>query len=186
MEDQNTTAEGQVDASQLNAPTPDTAVAAITLDELKAITGKDYPDKETALKSIKDTNSYVGKRKEDIAKEVAPVEKLTVMEQTIKKLETDMWFKDNPEHAALRPIIEKMGNPADVINTPEYKAVFEKTKGFDEFQSKRTVLDSNPRLGQAGNKMEEARQALAQGKPQVAQAAALAAVNEIFQSSKIK
>lgn len=186
MEEQDTTDVGQVDASQLNAPTPETAVADLTLAELNASLGKNFPDKDTALKSLKDTFSYVGKRIEDIRKEVVPDEKLTSMEQTIKKLETDMWFKDNPEHAPLRSMIEKMGKPQDVVNTPEYKTAFEKIKGYDEFQSKRTVLDSNPRLGQATDKMTEAKTQLAGGNIRAAQGNALAAVNEIFQNGKTK
>ena len=64
------------DASQLNAAGADGTVQNVpatdgmTLSEINAALGKNFPNKEAALKSFKDTFSYVGKKVEDVKKEV--------------------------------------------------------------------------------------------------------------------
>lgn len=183
MVDANTTPEGQGDGMDVVPASPAGAVApaSLTLEELEQTLGKKFPDKETALKSLKDTFSYVGKKKEDIAKEIGVEQKVSSVELELAKLRTDMWFKDNPDHAPFREIIEKLGtNPNEVIASEAYKAVFTKAKGYDELQSRRTVLESNPRIAASKDTLAKATEALSQGKTNEGRDLAAQAVREAF------
>lgn len=127
-------------------------VEAMTLTELNQHLGKAFPTKEAALKSIADTFSYVGKKKEDIEKEVlarVPTQTDPAIVKELENIRKDMFYKDNPQYADpnVRAIIEKLGsNPSEVTSRPEFQTIFEKVKGYDESQKLKTVLDSNPRL----------------------------------------
>lgn len=163
MEDDITT-EGQADESQLNPAAPEVTVENeskpedLTLVELNALLGKDFKDKTTALKSVKDTFSYVGKRKEDIAKELGSFSESTSKE--LKEIKENLFYKDNPELTPYRAAISKMGsNPEEVVNTPEFKSIFDKAKGFDSDQKLKTVLSSNSRIGVAKDNLSKAREA---------------------------
>lgn len=183
MEEQDTSFEGQVNAGDVAAVAPEKTVAdvaTLSLEELNQHLGKNFPDRDTALKSLKDTFSYVGKKKEDIAKEIGVETKLSSVEQELAKLRKDMWFKDNPDHAPYRAIIEKMGNPQDVINSEEYKQIFSKAKGYDDLQSKRTVLESNPRIAASRDTMAKASEALQKGKTSEGGQLVAQAVREAF------
>lgn len=139
----------------------------LTLAALNQRLGKNFPDVETALKSIEDTNSYVGRKKEDIEREVlarvnntAETNKLA---QEIEGLRKDNFYRDNPQYAKpeVRALIEKFGgDPAKVVDDVAFKPVFEKMKGYDETQNLRTVLDSNPRLASSRDVLEKARESI--------------------------
>jgi len=159
------TQDGQADASQLNAPAPegadsnvpDNSPDTLTLAELNESLGKNFKDKATALKSFKDTFSYVGKRKEDIAKELGG--NTEALANEIRQIKENAFFEKNPDYAPYRSAIIKMGqNPEEVVNTPEFKAIFEKTIGYDKSQSLKSVLVSNPRLAQSKDNLAKARE----------------------------
>lgn len=131
--------------------------------------GKNFPDKETALKSIVDTASYVGRKKEDIEKEVLSrvqtTQETDKLAKEIEAMRKDNFFRDNPEYAKpeVRTLIEKFGgNPAEVVNDSGFKSIFEKVKGYEESQNLRTVLDSNPRLASSRDTLTKAREAIQQ------------------------
>lgn len=143
---------------------------ALTLAELNQHLGKNFTSKEAALKSFKDTFSFVGTRREDIEKEVlskvATKDETSAMAQELATIRKEMFYKDNPEYndPNMRTLIDKLGgNPAEVVQSAEFKAVFEKVKGFDETQKLRTVLDSNPRLASSRDALQKAREMRAQG-----------------------
>lgn len=139
----------------------------LSLAELNQFLGKDFKDKETALKSLKDTQSFVGKRSEDIEAEVraklaqgngsgnaaeAPASK-----SEVRSLRNDLFFRDNPQYAPHRALIEKLGeDPAEVVGSQEFKDVFEKVKVADEVESKKSVVHSSSRLGQSNSVVDEA------------------------------
>lgn len=137
---------------------------SLTLDELNKALGKDFKDKDSALKAFKDTFSYVGKRKEDIEAEVRakimPSPQSSddsELKSTVRRLEHDLFFTKNPQYGDMRSVIEKMGSdPAEVVNSPEFKAVFEKVQVANEAESKKSVVSSSPRLAQSKSDMEEA------------------------------
>lgn len=167
MEEDNNTLDALSDESQLNSPDAEGTVSAnpapetLTLQELNGILGKNFKDKDTALKSVKDTYSYVGKRREDIIKEVSSTNENVVSE--LKTIKDNMFYDKNPEYIPYRKVMEKMGsNPVEVANSEEFKVLFEKAKGFDDSQKLKSVLVSNPRLAQTRDDLTKAREATSQ------------------------
>lgn len=174
MEEENITFDGLLDASQLNAASPSEAVESVadnsapqqvgemSLAELNQHLNKSFPSKEAALKSIADTYSFVGKRKEDIEREVlakvSTESRTEVLAKEVEALRKDMFYKDNPQYASYRPLIEKLGaNPSESVNLPEFKEVFTKASGYEENQKLRTVLESNPRIASSRDNLSKAR-----------------------------
>lgn len=138
----------------------ETPKGEISLAELNQMLGKSFPTKEAALKSIVDTQSFVGKRKEDIVKEyiaqTTDTDATNKLSKQIEDMRKDNFYRDNPQYATpeVRALIDKLGNsPAEVVNQADFKAFFEKAKGFDEIQKSRNVLDSNPRLASSKDAM---------------------------------
>lgn len=135
----------------------------LTLDELNQFLGKDFKDKDSALKSLKDTQSFVGKRREDIEAEVrsalaAPVTPAPVAppgdapatKSEVQSLKNDLFYEANPQFKEHRALIERLGdNPAEAVELPEFKAVFEKVQIADEGAQRRSIVSSSPRLAQA-------------------------------------
>ena len=149
-------AEGEVivDASATPKETV-SSVDTLSLKEINEHLGKTYKDKESALKSLKDTFSFVGKKIEQAAP-VASESNNDVAKQ-LKEMKTDLFYSKNPDYEPYRGVISKMGeNPADVVQTPEFKDVFVKAAGYDKIQKSKTVLESNPRIGMVRNKQTEA------------------------------
>ena len=185
--DQDITVTGQPEDAQLTPADPTTAVAAeaLTLAELEQATGKKFPSKDAALKSIQDTNSFVGKRKEDIITEVKASLKseqdTSEIRSELAKLRKDMWYKDNPDYAPHRDLIEKLGdNPSEVVGTDSFKSVFEKVKGFDQSQKLKTVLDSNPRIAVSRDSLAKAREAQKAGNSEEAKQSVAQAVRAAY------
>lgn len=121
---------------------------ALSLNELNSFLGKNFTSKESALKSLKDTQSYVGKKTEDITKKIDPNQFISR-----EQYETDMFYSRNAEFSTpeVREVIDAMAkakglSPKDVVASDTFKAVFSKVKGYDESQSLRSVLETNPRL----------------------------------------
>lgn len=179
MDNDDITFDSLTDASQLNAPvepktvesvaesTPSTG-DALTLAELNQALGKNFPSKDSALKAFKDTFSYVGKKQEDIKKEVlqevASTNQTDALAKELAQIKKDMFYKDNPELAPYRATIDKIGdNPSDVVNDPAFKDILEKAKGYDQSQNLRTVLESNPRIASSKSSLDKAREMKAQG-----------------------
>ena len=160
--------EGQLDVSQLNTPNPEGTVSnvvaeGLTLSELNATLGKNFPTKEAALKSFKDTYSYVGKKVDDIKREVMSDvkndERLNQLANELAEERKERFYDRNPNYASLRSVIEKMGtSPAEVVNSAEFKEIYEKISGYDESQKLRTVLESNPRLSSSRDSLAKARE----------------------------
>lgn len=131
----------------------------LTLEQINKELGKEFKDVATALKSLKDTQSYVGKKVEP---KVDPTisEKLENLESQLK--ESNFYREnpvyDNPETKAL--IKELGGDPKEVIEKDVFKSIFEKTSAYDKSQESKSVLHNSSRLGQASTKMEEATTAM--------------------------
>lgn len=168
MPDDDTTSGALGDTPQLSvAPAPG-AVGSVpsdsmSLSELNEYLGKDFKDKSVALKALKDTFSYVGKKKEDIEREVLSTfqqnDKTDKLAQEMEQMRKDMFYKDNPQYASLRDVIEKVGgNPAEVVNQGWFKETYTKVSGYDESQKLKTVLESNPRLASSRDSLTKARE----------------------------
>lgn len=144
--------------------------STLTLAELNQFLGKDFKDKGKALQSLKDTQSFVGKRREDIEAEVrASLQGATppstppsgadapASKSEVQSLKNDLFYSEHPQYKEHRTLIEKLGaNPAEVVESPEFKAVFEKIQVADEVASKKSIVSSSPRLAQAKSSTDEA------------------------------
>jgi hypothetical protein len=135
---------------------------ALTLAELNKQLGSDFKDPSTALRALKDTKDYVGKRKEDIANELrAAVVPQTAPDMATKSdvqaLKNQLFYSQNPQYKGYESMINKLGaDPAEVVDSPEFKTVFEKVKVADEVAQSKSVVSSNARLSQAKNVMDSA------------------------------
>ena len=138
---------------------------------------------------MEDTFSYVGKKKEDIQKEVlstvqADNGKIETLAKSVEQLTKEMFFKDNPQYAepSIRKFIEATGgNPSEVVNRPEFQEIFQKVSGFEESQKLRTVLESNPRLASSQDSLAKAREVLStSGKSEEVDSLATKAVKEAY------
>ena len=170
-----------------SAPTKETVSAVsqntadtLTLAELNQALGKNYKDKESAIKSFKDTFSYVGKKVEDIAPRVDPSQFISR-----EQYETDMFYSRNSEYnqPEVREVIDAMAkakgvSPKDVIASDSFKAVFSKVKGYDESQSLKSVLETNPRLASTRDSFQQAHEAYKGGKKDAAESLITKAVLE--------
>lgn len=178
MEPENITPPGLDGGSQLNpaspqgtvdpvAPQPASqqAAEAMSLAELNALTKKNFPTKEAALKSITDTFSYVGKKKEDVRAEILAEQSKTnqsteVLASELAEMRKERFYDKNPQYAdpSIRKIIDKLGSdPSQVVNLEEFKAIHSKIAGYDETQKLKTVLESNPRITSSRDAITKAR-----------------------------
>lgn len=128
---------------------------ALTLVDLNKHLGSDFKDVPTALKALKDTKDFVGKRKQDIVAEVTPAnDSLTSEVQSLKR---DMFFSNNPQYKGYENLITKLGSdPAEVVRMTEFTNVFEKAKSADEIAQNKSVVSSNARLSQSKSITDEA------------------------------
>lgn len=173
MTQENSTDNSLAGATHVDAADGAAAVPSLPLAELNTILGKDFKDTGTALKALKDTQAFVGKRKEDIAAEVraelgntsgnassssnANSSSTSALESTVKSLQEDIFYTQNPQYKDLRESIKLMGaNPADVVATEAFKKIFVKVQAADEVEKTRSVVSSNQRLAQSKTHTESA------------------------------
>lgn len=130
---------------------------ALTLTELNKALGKDFKDVPTAIKAVKDTFGYVGKKREDIENElrskvlsesVQPEQQVdNALASKLQSLEEQLFYSTNPQYKGLESVIKKMGsNPADVVASDEFKSIFEKVQVAEQVEKARSVAPSNSRL----------------------------------------
>jgi len=135
--------------------------SALTLAELNKHLGSDFKDTATALKALKDTKDFVGKRKDDIVAEVLKTTSSANVDESLKSdvqsLKRDLFFSQNPQYKGYESLIEKLGgNPADVVKMPEFTGMFEKVQKADEVVSSKSVVSSNARLSEVKTVIDEA------------------------------
>lgn len=155
----------------------------MSLDELNSFLGKSYPSKEAALKSIKDTFSYVGKKKEDVAKEISP-DKFITKEQ----YENDMFYARNQQYNNdnIREVIDAMAKSKgitiqEVVNSDSFKNIFTSVQGYNENQKLKSVLETNPRLNATKSAFTEAHKAAQAGKTDIAESLITKAVMDAYE-----
>jgi len=157
MEDENTTLDTLADESLESSTDGDEAVSEdvteeevkdLSLEDINKTLGKEFPTKEAALKSIKDTFSYVGKKKETIAEEVKPD---TAGFVTKEQYEADVFFAQNNDLSDVRSIIEAKAK-ADSISVSEaskaedVQKIVSAVKSQSESEDSKNVLESNSRI----------------------------------------
>ena len=131
---------------------------ALTLEELNATLGSTFKDPSSALKALKDTQSFVGKRKEDIANEVkqylAPSD--VASKADVQSLRNELFYSQNPQYKPYQNMIGSMGaDPSEVVARAEVKDVIEKAAKVDEVAQAKSVVSSNSRLSQPAEPVME-------------------------------
>lgn len=173
--EENQTDDTQVSESQLNSETGDEAVSnadALTLSEINEITGKQYKDKSTALKSLKDMSSQAGKAadlegklKKAESEPSSTEDEIKALKEQIAQNQTDMFFAENPDHKSNRELLEALAvkhgvSVREAADLDSYKSLQESLKAGKEAQSKRTVADSNKRVSSDTKEEERYKEAI--------------------------
>lgn len=138
------------------------AASSLSLAEINSALGKNFTNKDAALKSFKDTFSYVGKKMESTVDQNQYISR--------DQYETDMFYSKNPEYeqSGVRSIIDSIAKsegkkPSEVVNLDSFKTIFSKVKGYDESQSMKSILESSPHLASSRDKLSKARDAVKTG-----------------------
>lgn len=170
---------------------------SLNLSELNSLLGKNFPTTAAALKSIKDTYSYtgqVGQLKQQLEalsgnREQAPTHQVPGLESTVKelqrKLEEQTFIAERPDLKEYVPTLRELRNStgksmSELAESEAFKPIFEKVLAQDAAQKKRSVLESNPRLGQVRDKMQEARTYLKEGDMEKARSTAVSNVLDAY------
>lgn len=147
------------------------STGTLSLADLNSLLGRNFTDVEAAKKALKDTQDFVGRRKEDIARELQTAQATTTTAQStttsqpanvaskeeLNEVKTRLFFSENPQYKGYESLIKRMGgDPAEVVQTPEFQAVFEKVKVADEVAQKKSIVSSSPRLAATKSATEEA------------------------------
>jgi hypothetical protein len=153
---------------------------SMSLSEINSHLGKNFADKETALKALKDTFSYVGRKTEPDDELIKAKGYLTRAE-----LENELFFRDNPGHAANKEILSAIASAkgttlAEAAKTESYKKLFEGASEFEKTQSLKSVLSPSPRLQQAIERGKSVVELKQQGRNSDAQTEAARTVIEAF------
>jgi hypothetical protein len=188
MEDQNNPLDTLASAYEFDAVDGDRNAAdssgSLTLEELNSVLGRTYKDKETALKSLKDTQSMVGKIG-NIEKEKETLNK-KLMETTqigdeLKQIKDELFYTKNPQYAPYRDTIAAMGsNPAEIVEKEGFKKIFADLSEYEKTKSAKSVLETNPRIGVASTRIGEAKDLASKGQYTNANENAVAAVMDLY------
>lgn len=157
---------------------------SLTLAEINSLVGRNYKDKATALKSLKETYSAVGK----VGKLEPQIEKLKTQLADkdsalgeIKQIKEQLFYTQNPQYAPYKETISAMGgNPAEVVEKDAFKKIFADLSEYEKTKNAKSVLVSNPRIGQAKTKLDEAKELHSKGQWSSAAQAATTAVLEAY------
>ena len=169
---------------------------SLNLSELNSLLGKNFPTTAAALKSIKDTYSYtgqVGQLKSQLEAlsggGAAPTQQVPGLESTVRelqrKLEEQTFVSERPELKEYLPTLRDLSastgkSLSEIAGSEAYKPLFEKVLAQDAAQKKRSVLESNPRLGQVRDKMQEAKAFLKEGDIDKARSTAVSNVLDAY------
>jgi len=168
MQEENITSEALPDESQLNSADAsetvepketlsDSQLRGLSLDELNESLGKQFKDKDSAIKAIKDTFSYVGKKVDQVEEDLKTKGFISKRE-----LEEVLFYRDNPDYQANKDIIDayasKFGiSPAEAVKSEALSGLLAKAQKADSYESNQSVIESNPRLVATKSNLDKAR-----------------------------
>lgn len=154
MENNNLTDDSQLAATHVDAGGEQSAVAdTLSLAEINSTLGKDFKDKATALKSLRDTQSYVGKKIDAVSP--APVID-NALKSEVDSLKKEVFYASHPELKGHETMLNALGsNPAEAYQSDAFKSYLEKAKVADEVAQTKSVVSSNSRLSQTKTIMDE-------------------------------
>lgn len=180
---------GNIAPADGGAAGSNTEVVLNAKDFVKQVLGKEFDTDEAAVKSLKETQSYVG----------SMGQKVKTLEETIKTLETNQvtpelqtqvatltkqvaeanFYASNPQYNTpeAKALITKFGgSPADVVNDEVFKTAFTAITKTSEMDKSQSILHTNPKLGIAQDSMTKAVEAQKAGNDVQAAANAVDAV----------
>jgi hypothetical protein len=162
-------------------------------DVLGQTLGKQFTSDEAALKAVKDTFSYVGKKidSQHAGQAAATFENNGADNVDTSKFiskeqyEQDMFYSKNPQLEEYKDILKGLATAngvsvSEAANLDSFKKMFEKTSAYDSSQKAKSVLETNPRLGHVTDKLSKAREFAAQGNSVAATDNAVAAVIDAY------
>lgn len=162
-------------------------------DLLKEILGKEFPTNEAAIKSLKDTQSYVGQmgqKVKELETQLTEAQSQAVtpeLVQTVKDLQTQLananFYASNPEFNTpdAKSLIAKFGGtPEEVVKDEVFVKAFGALKTTAEKDSSQSVLHTNPRLGTVQDTSTQASEAMKNGNDQLAKDLATKAVMDAY------
>jgi len=129
--------------------------------------------------------SGVLKRLEETARNpeaLAPRPELASEVQELKvRLEDSEFYGERPELKPYKDLLADLRGGSgkllkDIAESDVFKNIIEKAQAHDEAEKSKSVLESNPRIGHAKDAMNEAREALKNGKVRIAHEAAVKSV----------
>lgn len=142
-------------------------------DVIGEVLGKQFPSDEAALKSIKDTSDYVGKLGQVVKKLQEKSEssvsnsEISELKQTITRLSDENFYSKNPQYDrdeyrdVLSALRATTGKPLqELVKDRSFVSLFEKANAYEQDEKTKSVLQTNPRLGQVTDKRKEATEAL--------------------------
>lgn len=173
--------QGAVDGDETVATGEPVSVDNLTLEEINSHLGKDFPTKAEALKSIKDTYSFVGKKQEDFTNSLQ--ERGYMTEEQFKN---EMFLKDNPQHAENAEILKAIAKDKKLTleaaaKTEGYSKLVEASAKYKELAESQSVMDSSPRLAEAKEEVDKIRDLKKTGQNDEAEAAAARAVLKAYE-----
>jgi hypothetical protein len=138
-------------------PLSESQLRGLSLDELNETLGKQFKDKDSAIKAIKDTFSYVGKKVDQVEAELKNNGFISKRE-----LEDVLFYRDNPEFGAHQDIIDayasKFGiSPKEAVKSEALSGLLAKAQKADSYERNQSVIESNPRLVASRSSLDKAR-----------------------------
>lgn len=114
-----------------------------------------------------------------------PAPQDSVTKELMDKIDKLDFYDANPDLKEHSNVIEGLAKEtgkkrSELLQSDTFKTLIEKAKSFDAQERSKSVLTSNPRLGQIKDKISEARE-IAKDNPSQAQNAAIGAVMDAFE-----
>ena len=102
-----------------------------------------------------------------------------------EEFEEKTFYAENKDYTPFKEIISALrtqtGKPlSEVVELDSFKSVYTKSQAADEMERTKSVLTTNPRLGQATDKLSQAKDAISAGQSTVGGNLAADAVIEAF------
>lgn len=171
MTETNLNPEGQ--PTEVDTQGTDSRASGLSLEDLNKALGKDFKDAESALKSLKDTQDFVGEKgqklkeaEEKLANAEVGSKEATELAKKVEALEKQakeaQFFADNPDmnNPQTRKLLEKFGDPYEAINNEDFKSINDPILAYNKANQSRSIIHKNSRLGQVTNKIDESKQSL--------------------------
>jgi len=109
----------------------------------------------------------------------AMAQKVAGLEKMVKD---SQFYSDKPEFKPYKSLIDSLGSdPEKVVASEVFKTTHSKLMAHDEAEKTKSVIHSNPRIGQATDKVTKARDAVKAGNQSEASALAIDSVLDAFE-----